>query len=319
MKSFGCLASIALTKSNEKEIIKFLVDNGIFQSTYKFLRYEFNRGELDIVFDPHTIVVEPTAQTCNEFCDFITKSYHYEIESEKHAFFASFNNSIYGLNFEEQKKIALEDFQEIYSTIDFAIEMFDNTTSYNGITHIKNDNRFKNLYIYRSNFYKTFTNEVMGNQFLIGNADYYSSSQFKDKFDIQIKNFINLQIDIQLMVALNDIYKFENDFYFTNFAAVKKKFDEYSHIFKTMAVYQFANTKILSFQTEKKANIDSLYATLVNLDLIVENKTAFKKFVLSEYNFEFAKINSYEKDINRSHDKRIEIFTSDALKSNLND
>ena len=310
MKHFGHLKGIAFTKNDEQELANRLINDGLFVGRHIGQNSGFKDGILEFTFDPKTVVADPVDDLVDEYYDFLMTIYKYDIALDKLSFFKEFNDIIFGLEYNQQKTIALQHFKEIYDDIYVdAMTFFTEEKSENGIVHSYNFSKLKMLsYQYRA-FKFNAISKINMYYYLQGNEDFYRKENLSEKFDLAEELYFESQL--QILVELNDRYKFEEDLYFTQIRLDKKKFAEYEHIFKTLKSYQFTNRKIKSFKEDHKAHIESLYEVLSSKELINDHKENFMLFLKNEYNLNISKIINYEKKVNFLHNERVTLFKSD--------
>lgn len=310
MKYFGCIDENIFTNKSEKEIEDYLLKNKLFElkQTGKANIDNIKDGVLNIIVNVNEKKIEPCNELINDFYSFIINLFKYEIMEERLLFFKLFNDEIYGLDYDEQKRIALNHFNNIYKEnyID-AITFFDEEISDNGIRHAKSHGKLKMLNGQLNAFKSNLINEVNEFQYLIGNMDYFNKDTLKSKYPI-IEETIYFEIWLQILIEINDKYDFEEDLYFSQIRFDKATFEKYQHIFKSFESFQFTNNKIKSFKEDHKAHIESLHHVLLENDLIYYHKENFMKFLKEEYNLTITKIISYDKSINYKHDERVALF-----------
>lgn len=313
MKNFGCLQGINLEELDYKDLVDLMLKKGFFElkNIAEGNSQNIINGTLTLTYDPNEIVAEPSKELVDEFYSFLTKEvFKYYILEHKLEFFNKFNTEIFGLDFSEQKKIALQYFNTIYNENYIeTIQQFNQSVSENGISHTYNCGKLEMLFNQLSGFKYNLFILIKVNNYLEGNRSFFTPENLLANFDI-IKE-LQFEISVQILVELNDRFYFEEDISFTKIKEDKIKFEKYKHIFETLESYQFTNTKIKSFKEDEKAKSVSLYQVLIDKNLIIENKDGFKRFMKSEYGFFPAEIITYEKDINRTHDKRVIQFTAD--------
>ena len=265
-------------------------------------------GVLQFIVNLDKKIVEPSKELVDDFYSFIIDLFKYEIMEERLLFFKLFNDEIYGLDYSEQKKIALNHFNKIYSeNYKDVITFFEEKISENGITHTKSQGRFKMLNGQLNAFKSNLINEIQANEYLTGNKDFFNPKNLSSKF-ASINDTIIFETWLQILIELNDRYNFEEDLYFTQIRFDKEKFKKYNHIFKTLESYQFTNNKVKSFVADQKAHIESLYKVLIDEKLIIEHKENFMKFLKEEYDLTISKIISYDDSTNYKHDERVALF-----------
>ncbi len=313
MKYFGHLKGITITQENERDIATLLVKDGLFIANHIGQNSGFKDGILEFTINPTKIVVDPVEELVDEFYEFIMNIYKYDIATAKLSFFKMFNDAIFGLDFNQQKTIALQHFKEIYDDIYLdAMTLFNEQRSENGIVHSYNYSKLQMLsYQYNSFKFNTIS-KINLNQYLQGNTDYFKKENFYEKFDLAEDVYFETQL--QIVVELNDRFKFEEDLYFTQIRFDKKKFKQYEHIFKTLKSYQFTNDKIRSFTEDYKAHIESLYEVLISNELINNHKKNFMIFLKQEYNLDITKIINYKDKVNYIHEERVTLFKSEWTK-----
>lgn len=310
MKHFGHLKGIEMSKGNEGIITNLLLKDGLFFRSFEGRSTGFKDGILDITMNTEVIVVKPDVELVDEFYEYIMDIYKYEIAKEKLFFFKMFNETIFGLDFNQQKSIALKYFKQIYDDIYLdLITPFIEQRSDNGVVHNYSYSKLQMLsYQYSAFKYNTISRTNL-NQYLQGNADFFEKESFSEKFDLSAE--ISFETKLQIVIELNDRFKFEEDLYFTQIRFDKKKFKEYGHIFKTLQAYQFSNIKIKSFTEDHKARIESLYEVLSLNELINDHKENFMMFLKNEYNLDISKIINYKDKVNFLHSERVALFLSE--------
>ena len=310
MKHFGHLKGIVFTKNDERELADFLIKEGIFVCTHIGQNSGYKDGILEFTINTDTLVIEPADYLVDEFYEFIMTIYKYDIATEKLSFFKVFNDAIFGLDFSQQKTIALQHFRGIYDDIYVdAMTFFNEEKSENGIVHSYNFSKLKMLSYQYASFKFNTISKINLNQYLQGDDAFFKKENFCEKFDLAKEVYFETQL--QILVELNDRYKFEEDLYFTEIRFEKKKFKEYEHIFKTFKSYQFTNRKIKSFMEDHKAHIESLYEVLSSKELIFDHKENFMLFLKKEYKLNISKIINYKDKVNFLHNERVALFTTD--------
>jgi AraC-like DNA-binding protein len=262
---------------------------------------------------PETVHISPSKELIDEYYKFIIDLYQSEVLEIKLPFFKIFNDEIYGLELKEQKEKALKYYKEIFNTIyKDVITIYDKKVSDDGIIHTHTFNKLKMLYYQleanKSNLSDTRTSLY----YLIGDRKSYIDGNFVE--NELVSEVLKFEAWKQIVVELNSRFGFEDDYYFTSKFQNDVNFLKYKKIFKRLESYQFTNTKIKNFVDDEKAKSVSLYQALIDLDLITDNKEEFKRFMKTEYDFSPSEIVTYEKKINRTHDKRVTQFKDDWQK-----
>jgi AraC-like DNA-binding protein len=308
MKYFGIFDPKTIELS-DIEIETLMLEKGLLVKKMIGIATSIENNVLNITV-PNTIHIIPSKELINEFYKFIIDLYQSEILEIKLPFFKIFNDEIYGLEYKEQKEIALNYFKEIYNNIyKDVITIFNERINNDGIIHTQNVNKLKMLYYQLEGFKINLSETRSSLCYLIGDKKTYIDTNFVEN-EI-VSEVLEFEAWKQIIVELNSRYGFEDDYYFSNKFKDDVNFQKYNEIFKTLKSYQFTNTKIKSFKDDEKAKSVSLYQTLINLELITENKEKFKRFMKAEYNFFPSEIVTYEKNKNRTHDERVTQFTND--------
>jgi hypothetical protein len=310
MKYFACLEPDTFDNFNEKNLIKILLDKELFEERVRE-KGKVKNGKIDSSTVETYIAITPTQDLKNEFYSYILAVYNSTITEIKHKFYEDFNEEIYGLELDNQRTIALKHFKEIYKDISLKdITFINEKVSTNGIKHSYNFEKIKMLYgqqrAHKNNLALTDTLE----HYLTGNQTFFEENNIVEQYQI-IEDLLLFEIWRQVLVELNDLFGFEEDYYFTNRNNNRIKFNEYKHIFKSLESYQFTDRKIKSFEKDKKAHIESLYEMLITNKLIIDQRLIFISFIKEEYKFELSKIISYLKKKNFIHDERVVLFNEE--------
>lgn len=315
MKYFGILDKDFFKENGENEFLDYLIKNNIYEikRIAKGTTDNIQEGLLELMFNQNEALAVPVKDFVEEFYSYIINIFSHDIIKSKIEFFKFFNNEIYGLEFLEQKKIALLHFNDIYSDIQTGIiTEFEEKKSENGINHIYLAGKFKMLYSQKNANKSNLIELVKINQYLMGNEESFLKENLLQKFE-EIQDMIDFEIWLQILVELNDRFGFEEDRYFTERGREIQKFEKYNYIFKTLESYQFTNKKIKSFTEDHKAQIESLYQVLLEKNLIENHKENFMFFLKDEYNLSITKIINYKETINYKHNERVELFTQEWL------
>ena len=319
MKHFGYLKGIEFHKSNDIEIANLLTNDGLFEKKLIASGNSSNikDGVLELTVNTDKIIIEPSKLLIEEFYSFIMNDvFRYSILQEKLEFFTSFNNQIFGLEPKEQKKIALAHFISIYNDNYLNVFIpFKNKVSETGINHTYNYGKLQMLYYQLNAFKNNLADKIKLNEYLAGKKDFFSIENLLENYDLFDE--IQFEIWVQVLVELNDRFKFEDDLFFTKIKQEKDRFNRNTHIFKTFESLQFTSRKIECFKTNHKANIESLYQVLVNQELIKEHKENFIEFIKSEFEITLSKIISYDENVNYTHDERVKLFNQEWLNLSL--
>lgn len=315
MKHFGCLKDVAFDKSNEREIADFLVGEGLFEMSIEATGnpLSIKDGIMDFIFCQDHRIVEPKETLVEEFYLFIMSDvFKYTILENKLEFFSSFNNQIFGLESLEQKKIALDHFNRIYNDNYLnVITPFETKISETGIKHTYTYGKLQMLSYQLHGFKRNLVNKITLNNYLNGNKDFFTKENLLENYDIEDE--VQFEIWVQILVELNDRFKFEEDLFFTKIKTEKDRYNRFTYIFKSFESLKFTSRKIEKFYDNKKANIESLYQVLVEHELIKDHKENFIEFLKNEFDIPISKIISYDEKDNYAHDDRVKLFTQEWL------
>ena len=260
-------------------------------------------------------VFKPTHETIEEFHEFIVMKYDRLISNGFVSFFRDFNNSVFGLSTEEQKRLALKKFNEIYKKVDVPqIEIIARKKGTGIIEDIKNNSRFEKLHHIRSAKKNELCPLSIAMEYFFGNEAFFDSEVFKD-LDF-FKEVISFETDLKILINLNDRYQFEDDFYFNEDSELKYLYKKYDHIFLTYEAFVWAHKEIPNFKEIIPAQINSLYEALKRLELIViKSKSNFENYIRKEHHrVNFSKVRYIDAEINLDHASRVEIFMKELPK-----
>jgi hypothetical protein len=205
----------------------------------------------------------------HDFYNFVLKLYAQKIISDKTSFYFLFNEEIFGLDFKEQMKHALQHYKELYKSVMEEVA----TIPINTIIEIK----------YRYNDYDSFETpnklEIVNHQklkfqnLLIHLRSYiikltshkylFDPSVHRSKHSL-IEIILKYEVNRQIMIELNDKYSFENQTLPTFSENDVNKYKKYSHLFNSIEAYSFTKNKIHNFKSAAKVESVSLYQMLID-------------------------------------------------------
>ena len=167
-------------KLSKKQQHDFLVVKKLFQYYYELpISLDLKNGE-QVIRKKLTDIekhLKPVPELKRHFYDFVLQQYQNEIQSPFFLFFKEFNEEIYGLSFEQQKKTAL-----FYSNLYYKKTKNDvysghiRLLSPTGVEHIKNESRFKALSLQRRVAKDNLANKGFLMEFLFGNTDFFDAA-----------------------------------------------------------------------------------------------------------------------------------------------
>lgn len=311
MDYFGCLDEAQFNELSTEEQNALLLKKEVFE--------EINRISLslnaptNISSDQgnYTSYLIPSKGAANELYSFVLKSLEMDIESPFLQFYMDFKEECFGLDMQEQKKIALEHFKDISEfRIGNAVKIGHMVENNQGVEHLKSWGKFSQLSNEQNNLKVELALTYLIFQYLFGNKEAFEKSCLAD-LDL-IATILEFESDLKILVSLNDQYHFEEDIYFSNLGILKEKYNiKYKSIFSTFKAYQFAHEKILSFKEHAKAQTESLFVSLKNLKVIVSSDKDFMKFVMTEYAIPMSKIRKHVSRPNYEHELRVQLFEED--------
>ncbi|QNM84574.1 hypothetical protein H9W90_10550 [Polaribacter pectinis] len=251
-----------------------------------------------------SIKKKPSEDLLDEFYDYVLDISQSDIDTHFYLFFKNFNDSVFGMEFLEQKKVARELFIEIYDSVDVkGIDFLKKEFSKNGIENLKEYNRFLKLKSVRKAKCSALATDDSLISFLGGNEAYFKSSEF-----LEHNNFLSMldfEKQLKVLISLNDRYQFTEDVVFSKLGKLKDRYKKYQNTFSSFDVFRFTNNFIEELNENKPSNIDSLHQALLELNLIQAKKESFINYLNTEHNTPTTKLRNYARDVNRSHDFRV--------------
>jgi hypothetical protein len=244
----------------------------------------------------------PSLNLINEFCEFIYN--HYNIHSLVDKYFIDFNNEVYGLEFIEQKKIALEYFNDLYNTLKIETpDLIHKSKSFTGIENTISEGKLFKVYMEVQKLKKDLTTTINITPFLVGDINHYDESFLKKEDVLSTINFISIS---KILSQLNDRFKFEKDKYFTGYFSDSQLYEEYKHIFNSTEVCHFTNKYLKNIENLIPSHVYAVYDFLNKKELIKKNDAKFMDFIESEYGLKITKIHNYDKkQENFNHRKKL--------------
>lgn len=311
MSYFGIIKKEEIEDLSIEEIKYLLLEKDIYHNTLTEDTFE-KLHDADFKFDLVEIKTEPTPPLglIHEFNEFIYKTYLQNVISSKFNYFADFNETFYGLEYSDLRKIALSDFNEMYKNLNIThVTLVDERVSVDGTNQTHTTGKIFKLYYFQQEIKKIIASTENLINYLTGNLEFYSP-EFYDE-TIEIQDGVHLESIKQILVEINDKFNFEEDIYYSKKVSNAFKFNDYNHIFKTLKAYQFTDKMINSFKKLRRAYFESLYQVLLEFDLIIDHKENFMEFIKDEYKFIVLKITTFKAKQNLQNDKRVKLLTQE--------
>jgi len=294
----------------EKQI-EILLEGGVYISNTVASSPELNVKDGVLYLPNLSIEEQPSQEFTDEFYEYVLEIYQIDIDNYFYLFFKDFNNRVFGMEHQDQKVIALEAFREIYDSIDIKVDFVNKEISKNGIENAKEFNRFLKLKGMRSGVCSALATYENLISYLSGNEAYFKSSKFKE--EETFLKMLNFESQLKVLVSLNDRYQFIEDIVNSKLGKLKDAYKLYENLFISFEVFDWVEGKIDSFTEEKPSHVESLYQSLLDLDLVSGTKKLFIDYVNNEHEMNLTKIRNYSQKNNRNHDFRVKKFR-DELK-----
>nr|WP_315161122.1 hypothetical protein [uncultured Flavobacterium sp.] len=182
---------------------------------------EKNKIDLNnlLINEGKNIKLEPTKILLDDFYESIIICYRLKIIDIKFIFFENFNEEIFGLDFNTQKSIALKHYKKIYKSIfednitympddDYGSYDFEND-------FLKVENKLKIVACNKIKYQHKLATINPFFEYLTGDKSIFTKAFYK-KNVIVIEDTLKYEAKKMIMIELNNKFKFEEDFYFTN-------------------------------------------------------------------------------------------------------
>lgn len=247
----------------EKGIFKKIISDEKIREQIKELKIPDTEINYE-VFDTHLeippiLLYEIYEHICNLY---LSKSEHLKLD-----FFDNFQDIIYGMDFKEMKEIALMEFKKIYQTVNLS------NPAKSFIARTANNEKFictptylhklaleKQYIIHSINTYSILP-YLYGDISLQNEYPYYNEEL--------INEIISFQIKVDILLQLNNMFKFEIDIYFNNMFYYKFQALKHLDIFLNTNAYVFTMLIIKNFDEINRSNLESLFAFLKNNNLYI--------------------------------------------------
>lgn len=275
----------------EKGIFKKIISDEKIRERIK----EQNIPDTEIdyeVFDTH---LEIPPILLDEIYDHICNLYLSKLKYIKLDFFDNFQDKIYGRDFKEIKEIALIEFKKIYQSVDLS----------NPVKSFIGRTAKKEKFIYTPTYLHELSREK---QYIIHNINTYSILPYLyGDIDLQneypyyneelINEIISFQIKIDILLELNNRFKFEIDIYFNNMFYYGLEALNHLDIFLNTNAYVFTMVTIKNFDEINRSNIESLFSFLKNNNLYIgKTNSKFLDHVNTTFYEQVKDLKSHEED-----------------------
>jgi hypothetical protein len=300
-------------KIQKFELRCLLVKKGIFEKDYisdNIADFEANnfQGENNLSFEDFEVDITAPRYLSIKVYDSIFWLFKNEVKNIKLTFFNKFREDIYGHNFEKRKKIALKEFKRIYRSLNITNEQ--NSIE---IGLGKNTTTFTPSYFYKLYFHRqSIINRLHYHSYLpylYGELELYFEWPYHDKE--LFKEILLFQINLEILIELNEEFKFELDVYFNQIFFYELQSIIYTDIFTRENSFVFTFYTINNFSEINSTDIESLFDFLITEKLYVGNKTEFMKIINNEFKTTFTKIRDY--DTNENHQLRVKNLKNEWL------
>ena len=311
---FGILKQEETDKLSTEEFANFMIDSGLFYLTNSY-SMELKAAAIHFSDKEVSHNLLPSKDLERSFYNFLKEVFKSEIDLAYLKYFNDFNESIFGLAYEKQREIALDYFKTHYKSVKvLKADILLKEKSENNIDQVKSINKFDFLWG-RQNAIKTslwdFNNDYL-HEYMNGNNDYFHNPGLLQ--EPSIKFFLEFESILKFLVSLNDTYKFEDDFRFSERAILKELYEKYDDLFMSFDAFEFAHNRIKQFTQLKSANCTSLFDALEALKLVINNKSNFIKYLQIEHNSNQTKLKLWQKWQNKEHHARVKLFTDELAK-----
>lgn len=282
-----------------------LVQKGIFEETYvndNVTDFEANEFEEDcnLTFEDFAIDIYAPAKLSIEVYNSIFWLFKNEVKDIKLSFFNKFREDIYGLNFDNAKKTALNEFKRIYKSLNIKNEQKSLEIGLGNNKRTFTPSFFYNLYFYRQRIINRLPHHSYL-PYLYGEFELYREYPYQDKETF--KEILAFQINLEILMELNEEFKFEVDIYFNKIFFFRLSSIIHNDFFVHENSFAFTMYTINNFSQINSTDVESLYGFLVKENLYIGKKTEFMKIINDEFKTNITKIRDYE--TNENHQLRV--------------
>ena len=256
----------------ENDIEYLLEEKGIFKKIISDEKIRERILELkipdeEINYDVFDTELDIPYLLLQEIYDHICDLYLSRAEYVKLDFFDNFQDIIYGMDFKEMKEVAIMEFKKIYQTVNlsnptksFIARTANNEKFIYTPTYLYELSREKQNIMHSINTYSILP-YLYGDISLQNEYPYYNEEL--------INKIISFQIKVDILLELNNRFKFETDIYFNNMFYYKFEALKHLDIFLSTNAYVFTMLTIKNFDEINRSNLESLFAFLKNCNLYI--------------------------------------------------
>lgn len=282
-----------------------LVQKGIFEETYvnnNVTDFEANnfQGECNLTFDDFAVNIFAPSKLSVEVYNSIFWLFKNEVKDIKLSFFNKFREDIYGLNFENAKKIALDEFKSIYKSLNIKNEQKSLEVGLGNNKRTFIPSFFYKLYFHRQSIINRLPHHSYL-PYLYGELELYLEYPYQDKETF--KEILIFQINLEILMELNEEFKFEVDVYFNKVFFYRLLSIIHNDLFIHENSFAFTLYTINNYSEINSIHIESLYDFLIKEKLYIGKKTEFMKIINDEFKTNITKIREYE--TNENHQFRV--------------
>ena len=303
--------NIITFRVHESDLKFLLVDHGIFEMNYitdRGIEIQTNTLEPDaeLTFEDFETDISAPTRLGELVYSIIALIYKKEFLDYKLTFFDEFNIATYGLNFEDRKKTAVQDFKKIYESISINNEQKSFELKLKNKFEVFTPTPFYNLFFYKKKLINRINNHGYL-PYLYGNIELYLHFPYHDA--LLFKEIALFQNKLEILMHLNDTYNFENDIYFNSIFFYRLKSITGDAGFKNFQAFVFIMYKLNSLSEITSTYVESIYSFLIKNDLYCGMKSELLNIINKEFGTDFRKIRDY--DTNLEHKKRVLVITTE--------
>lgn len=292
-KYLGALKNLEFLEWDENRQNQYLNELGIFKymlsSTCAPSIDSKTPGRINIsaIFNSSEKIYLCQDDVAKDLYNFLLDRYYAYIKRYSLDFFIQFEDSIFGLKWEEARKKALLEFNTIYQNLNL---LKNSKTS-----------RFSLLNRERKYYISEISNErKMVLAYLTGNIEFFDVPLYNS--NIYLQTVISFEGHLEILIELNNTYKFETDTYFDENSILFEKYKSIDNPPFTFEVFKFMNYQITLNKKNKFSDLVSLYFFLRDINMI----KGPEKIIRSIINEFFQPLASELKLSNRENEKHIE-------------
>ncbi|PCJ98700.1 MAG: hypothetical protein COA50_00185 [Flavobacteriaceae bacterium] len=296
---FGSIKDPCFMKMNEDNQNKHLFESLVYIHNYSIstlLKHDDEIPGLASIILPlsnDNLTYIPTDELTDQFYSFILEQYEAFLKGYPVMFDIEFNNECFGVSEKKKRKLALIQFNEIFSML-----------------FKKNapiiDNRFKALKNRKDHLKGSLaTQRNLVLEFLIGNRAKFNRKTFEN--NIVLQETIEFEGKLEILLHLNNTYKFELDYYFGETAALLEKYNTIQNPTFDFVIFLFIHNCITSIEKYTHSYVVSLYFFLKKHKLIQETADNFCTIINDQYELQIGAIKLSD-DTNKEHEKRVNYY-----------